>query len=295
MKVSGFTIVRNAVKYDYPAVEAINSILPVCDEMVVAVGKSEDETLKLIRSINSPKIRIIETVWDDGLREGGKLLAVETDKALAAISPDSDWAFYIQADEVLHEQYFPVVRSAMEQCEGNREVEALQFRYKHFYGSYDYIQDNNRKWYTKECRVIKRDPNIVSWGDGMDFRHRDGSKLLSHRIQAEIYHYGWVRPPQTMVTKQEAFRKLYFPDVELKDKLPENMYTDLGNLRRFTGSHPAVMLERIALHNWEFDARLDEQHPDWFRHTLLFLQPLTKRIRRVWGSIRTSLTQVKPG
>jgi hypothetical protein len=176
----------------------------------------------------------------------------------------------------------------MEHHYRDNEVEAFQFRYRHFYGSFDYVQNNNRKWYTKECRVIRRHPNIVSWGDGMDFRHRDGSKLAFRRIQAEIYHYGWVRPPATMVTKQEAFRKLYFTDGELKDVLPENMYTDLGNLQRFSGTHPAVMRERVALHNWDFNARLDEQFPDWLRHVLLFLQPLTKRIHRLMAMAQSA-------
>ena len=84
MKVSGFTFIRNAITYDYPIVEAIRSILPLCDEVVVAVGNSEDATLQLIQSID-PKVRIIETVWDDTVREGGRTLALETDKAYAAI------------------------------------------------------------------------------------------------------------------------------------------------------------------------------------------------------------------
>jgi len=112
MKVSGFTVIRNAVKYDYPIVEAIQSILPLCDEVVVAVGNSDDDTLQLIQNID-PKIRIIETIWDDTLREGGRVLAVETDKAFAAISSDSDWAFYIQGDEVIHENYHSTILAAM--------------------------------------------------------------------------------------------------------------------------------------------------------------------------------------
>lgn len=101
MKVSGFTFVRNAIKFDYPIVEAIGSILPLCDEVIVAVGKSEDNTLELIRSINDPKIKIIETIWDDTLREGGRVLAEETNKAFDAIDSKSDWCFYIQGDEVI--------------------------------------------------------------------------------------------------------------------------------------------------------------------------------------------------
>src|SRR5688500_172615 len=115
MKVSGFTFVRNAIKFDYPVVESIRSILPLCDELIVSVGNSEDETLALIQSINSPKIKIFQSVWDESLKEGGRILAVETDKAFSHVSPDATWAFYIQADEVLHENEYDTIRAAMEQ------------------------------------------------------------------------------------------------------------------------------------------------------------------------------------
>ncbi len=109
MKVSGFSIIRNGVKYGYPVVEAVSSILPLCDEFILNVGKSDDETLELVRTISSPKLIIIEREWDMSLREGGLLISVETNHALDRCT--GDWCFYIQADEVLHEQYFPVVRS----------------------------------------------------------------------------------------------------------------------------------------------------------------------------------------
>ena len=118
MKVCGFTIVRNAIKYGYPVVESIKSILPLCDQMVVAVGKSDDDTLALIKSIDSEKIVIIETVWDDTIKEGGRVLAVETNKAMDAITDDFDWCFYIQADEVVHEKFHPaIIQSEMEQMD----------------------------------------------------------------------------------------------------------------------------------------------------------------------------------
>jgi hypothetical protein len=127
MKIAGFTFIRNAVQNDYPIVEAITSILPICDEFVVAVGKSDDATLALIQSIPSDKIRIIETVWDDQQREGGRTFALETDKAYQAISPDTDWAFYIQGDECVHEKDLPVIRQAMETYAADSEVEGLLF------------------------------------------------------------------------------------------------------------------------------------------------------------------------
>ena len=133
MNMSGFTIIKNAVINDYPIVEAITSILPVVDEMIVLVGKSDDDTLGLIRSIGDPKIKIHESVWDPNLRKGGAVLAVETNKAFALIDPNSTWAFYIQGDEVMHEKYHESVFKAMELYLSDERVDGLLFDYLHFY------------------------------------------------------------------------------------------------------------------------------------------------------------------
>ena len=175
MKVSGFTFIRNAIKYDYPIVEAIRSILPLCDEVVVAVGNSEDETLQLIKEID-PKVRIIETIWDDSVREGGRTLALETDKAFEAISSDTDWSFYIQGDEVLHEKYIPIVKQAMLKYKDDKRVEGLLFNYLHFYGSYDYI-GTSISWYPDEIRVIRNRKDIFSYRDAQGFRKLPNEKL----------------------------------------------------------------------------------------------------------------------
>lgn len=278
MKVSGFTIIKNGVKYFYPFKEAILSILPLCDEVIVNVGDSEDNTLEIIESIKSDKIKIIKSVWDMSLRENGELLSTETNRALKECT--GEWCVYVQADEVLHEKFIPAVRTAMGRFKNNPDVEGLRFRYKHFYGSYDYYQDNYRNWYIKECRVIKNNPGIVSWGDAMDFRHKDGSKIISADIKAEIYHYGYVRPPDTLTRKRIDFQKLYGTDEEVV-KFAESIitYDDLGNLKKFNETHPAVMLERVRQCNWNFDAGLDKQPPDWMRKILIFMHPLTKRLK----------------
>lgn len=162
MKVSGFTIIRNGVSFSYPFKEAILSILPLCDEFIVNVGDSDDGTLEAVESIGNEKIKIVRRQWDMRLREHGQLLSVETNHALKECR--GDWCFYIQADEVLHETFFPVVSEAMQKYLTDRKVEGLMFRYKHFYGSYDYYQDNYRRWYVRQARVIRRKPDIMSWG-----------------------------------------------------------------------------------------------------------------------------------
>jgi len=255
MKVSGFTFVRNAVQYDYPIVEAITSILPLCDEFIVAVGNSSDTTRDLIESINSSKIRILDTIWDDSLREGGQTFALETNKAFKGISTDADWAFYIQADEVVHEKYHDGILKAMDQFKDDPKVDALLFNYLHFYGSYDYLGDAYR-WYRREVRIIKNDNSITSYKDAQGFRKRLNIKLNAKLIEAYIHHYGWVRDPRAMQGKRRSFNHFYFDDewIEKNVGSAEKFdYTGIDSLRAFQGTHPDVMKPRIEAMNWKFD------------------------------------------
>jgi len=262
MFVSGFTIAKNAIKYDYPIVEAINSILPICDEFVVAVGKSDDDTLNLIKSINSPKIRIIETIWDDSLRKGGRVLAVETNKAFSAISENSDWGFYIQADEIVHEKYLDSIYNSMKSNLNNKNVDGLLFDYKHFYGSYDYIGESYR-WYRKEIRIIRNNKNIYSYLDAQGFRKNDNQKLSVKAANAEIYHYGWVKHPKHQQLKQEEFNKLWHDDEWIKQNIKitdEFDYSEVDSLDVFKETHPSVMIERINKSNWKFEYDISKKN-----------------------------------
>jgi len=255
MKVTGFSFVRNAIKFDYPIIEAINSILPICDDFIIAVGNSDDYTLELIKSINSDKIKVFETVWDDSLLKGGKVLAVETDKAFQAVPNDSDWAFYIQGDEVFHEKYLDTIYSEMSHYKDNPKVDGLLFKYKHFFGSYDYV-GLSTKWYRNEIRVIKNNKKIYSYRDAQGFRKNDNEKLNVKPIDAYIYHYGWVKHPKTMQTKCNNYQHLYFGDTAEKQviaKKEEFDYSEIDALSLFNEKHPKVMEDRIQQKNWKFD------------------------------------------
>jgi glycosyltransferase involved in cell wall biosynthesis len=254
MFVSGFTFIRNAVRYDYPILEAIRSILPLCDEVVVAVGRSEDGTRELIEGLGDPRIRIIDTEWDDSLREGGRVLAVETNKALAAVAPQSDWCVYIQGDEVLHEGGLPAVREAMRTADDR--ADGLLFAYKHFYGSYDYV-GASAGWYRHEIRAIRPGRGIFSYRDAQGFRKAPDRPLNVVRVGATVHHYGWVKEPAAMQRKQESFHRMWHDDAWVAQHVVPAEAFDYGrelrHLARFTGTHPAVMAERIARRNWTFE------------------------------------------
>ncbi len=264
MKVVGFTFIRNAIRYDYPIVEAIRSILPLCEEVVVAVGASEDETLALIKGIDSEKIRILPTIWDDRLREGGRVLAEETNKAFAALPEDADWCVYIQGDEVLHEDGLPAIRQAMQRYRQDTKTEGLLLKYRHFYGSYDYIGDS-RQWYRREVRVVRRHSDIQSYRDAQGFRRND-QKLRVRLVDAYIHHYGWVKHPRHQQLKQQSFNKLWHSDdwvARHVAPVDEFDYSQIDTLQSFTGTHPEVIRPRIEKMNWQFSFDPTQQRLGW--------------------------------
>ena len=273
MQISGFTFVRNAIQYDYPVVESIMSILPVVDEFIVSVGNSDDQTLSLIQSISSPKIKIVESTWDDSLRSGGRVLAVEPDKAFSHISDKSDWAFYLQADEVVHEKYHQTILKAANQYKDQLKVEGLLFNYLHFYGTYDYVGDT-RRWYDKEIRIIRNDKSIRSYRDAQGFRKND-RKLQVKQIDASIYHYGWVKHPELQQHKRENFGKLWSDAEQTEsDKQKQDLFNyvnDADSLVKFTGTHPQTMHQRIKDKNWQIDFDLAKKKlsfKDWLLYKI---------------------------
>ena len=252
MKVTGFSFIKNAVKFQYPVVEALQSILPLCDEIVVAVGDSEDNTRELVAAIHPQKIKIIDTVWEEQLNKEGKTLAIETNKSFQAISPDTDWCFYIQGDEVLHEQYYNEVYEQMKKWKEEKEVDGMLFKYRHFYGSYDYVGVTSR-WYRNEIRIIRNDKTIYSYRDAQGFRKGNDQKLKVKPLNAFIHHYGWVRESAAMYAKYENLERFYHEEEQAKINASGFDYSKIDALEKYNGTHPAVMQKRISSSKLNFD------------------------------------------
>jgi hypothetical protein len=240
MRVVGFSLVANAVRLDFPVLEALRSILPLCDELVVNVGPSQDGTLDLVRGLGDARLRVIEGRWAPSL--GGAVLAVETERALAACR--GDWAIYIQADEVLHESGLPLLRSAMEQARANPHVEGLLVDFVHLYGNTDW-QGTGRAWYRREVRVVRPGRDIHSYEEAQGFRagssHR---KLQARRSGATYYHYGWARPMEALRAKRETDNALYYAGDSRRRPVNSRLAWD-GGVRRFGGGHPGLMRDWI--------------------------------------------------
>ena len=235
VRVSGFTIVRNAIKLDFPVEASIRSILPLCDEVVVNVGRSEDDTLALVRSIEDPKIRILETEWD--MTRRNTVLGLETHRAMQACV--HSWGVYIQADEVLHEGGVDELRATIQAVDDDARIEGLLVRYVHFYGGFDTVA-THRRWYRREVRVVRlaRELDIRPYQGAQGFRvgpeHR---KIRARLTAAQMFHYGWARPAQALREKRDLGRTMY-PWRNADASLP--LLAWMPGLEPFRGAHPLV-------------------------------------------------------
>jgi len=255
VKVSGFTFVRNAVRFDYPAVESISSILPLVDEFIVNVGPDEDGTLDLIRSIPSPKIKIIQSQWNPHLRVGGYIYAQQTNIAL--FNCTGKWAFYLQADEVVHEDDLPVIAESLDRYADDDRVEGLALHELTFWGDYR-TEVAVYPWkHQRRCWVVKPHRYVVSRGDAAGFcvlpKYKErGRYIYVVDTRARVFHYAFVRSPKALREKCRGvlgnWTELYTPE-EIAALEPD-LYGALPRefLQRYEGSHPAVMAERMLRH-----------------------------------------------
>jgi glycosyltransferase involved in cell wall biosynthesis len=250
MPVSGFTVVRNAQLMGYPIVESIRSLLPLCDEVVVGVGQSDDNTRSLIESIGDKKIKIFDAFWDTTKTKGGLILSEKTNEALAKCS--YDWCFYLQADEVVHEDDLESIKQSIEKYDSDKRVQGLLFDYLHFYGSFHVIA-TARNWYRREIRIVRKSSGIQSWNDAQGFRV-NGEKPFVCSSGGRVFHYGWVKPPQLMGQKNKLLSRWWHGN-RLDQAFDNFEFNNQYGLRPFKLSHPKVMRDLVATQNWKFNPK----------------------------------------
>jgi hypothetical protein len=255
MKVSGFTFLRNGQKLGYPFVASIRSILPLVDEFVIALGPCDDDTEKMVREIGDPKIRIIYTQWNERIKPdySVKGFVYGQQKSIALFNCTGDWAFYLEADEVVHENDLPKIRAAMEKHLNDERVEALAFDYLHFYGNKNTIA-RSPGWYRSEVRIIRN--TIPVWSsEALFFNVLDGHKKSRYpraaHTGATIFHYGWVRSEAQMNLKSAAVQK-YWSDS--KRKPMDYSQIDAAVLKLFNGTHPKAVQEWLPTADGIFPA-----------------------------------------
>ena len=106
------------MKYDYSFKESLDSLAPIVEKTYLALDSGTDSTESEVRKL--PNIQIVPSVWDMSLQKG-LVLSVETNKALEALRTDhgsesNAWGVYLQADEVLHEDDYEILKRDIEKA-----------------------------------------------------------------------------------------------------------------------------------------------------------------------------------
>jgi glycosyltransferase involved in cell wall biosynthesis len=196
----------------------------------------------MVREIGDPKIRILTTTWNENIRNdySVKGFVYGQQKSIALFNCSGDWAFYLEADEVLHEADLPKIRAAMEKHLNDELVEALAFDYLHFYGNKNTIAWSPG-WYRSEVRIIRN--TIPAWSSEALFfnivaGHKKSRYPRAAHTGAKIFHYGWVRSEAQMNLKSASVQK-YWDDA--RPKPMDYSQVDAAILKLFTGTHPQVI------------------------------------------------------
>ena len=80
--VSGITFIKNGLTLGYPIKESIESIEPICDEIIINVGfensnlTGDDGTYECLRdTFNHPKFVFMKSFWDPEISSRGEILS----------------------------------------------------------------------------------------------------------------------------------------------------------------------------------------------------------------------------
>lgn len=262
-------MVRNATRFYFPVKESIQSILPIVDEFIIALGKgdADDKTEEEILSIGSSKIKIIHRIWDEERFKDSAVFRDETNEALSHCK--GDWCFYLQADEVVNENDLLNIKESCNRFLTDKNIDGLLFSYFHFWGDYQHYLPLHG-WYKNEIRIIKNHRKIVSVKDAQSFRFADNTKLKVAEINAHIYHYGWVRPPDKMKSKKKEHDSIHHGKEKGEFLNPVNYgfdYGPLGRIPLFRGTHPAVMNKKLLDFYWADQLNYSKTFPEGYQFT----------------------------
>lgn len=253
---------RNGDYYDYPFRQAIKSALGVADEVVVCECYSDkDNTFEELQKLAAAdgRIKIVRHNWVTDFRQLSAL------GNYAATFLNTKWQWQLQADEVLHEDTYAEIRKLTEEHVNTPNVTAIRVKYFHFLANYETEFDF---CYRELVRIAKPNTGWQLVGDAAQLDGGNQGTVVNSDIH--VYHYGKVHSGAIGYQKEVDFQQLYtdigFPDPKMKimkDTLGEGVcdYIYLfeeaikrGEVRKFVGTHPALMSDRIKLfqdNGWE--------------------------------------------
>jgi hypothetical protein len=157
--ISGFLVVKDGVAQGYPFVEAIRAALPLCDELWIGDGGSEDgtwEALEVVREALSGRVHVLRDPWPSGTGLWRAVAAATTRLKERCRFP---WCFQLQANEIVPPG---VVAALRREPELYPTLELFRLPYLTLIGW-------EIAWHVDfRRRLMANRPEIVARGDGYD-------------------------------------------------------------------------------------------------------------------------------
>jgi len=228
-KVSVCFVIRNGLLQGYPFWESLSSALPFADEIVISEGFSTDDTYKYIMKfaeMHGDKVRVFRDDWKRHKSGCGEVITKISNIAMSRC--DAEWIYYLQADEVIHEENAPFVRNIA--TYHSHEFNAVSFPFYHFIDSWKPLEKGRA--YDEAIRMVKNDKAISLIGDGWNFGGAIQPICPAGLSPKPIYHLGWVFPENCDVKRIEH-GKIYrdMPGYQETAKRAENNIASLASYK----------------------------------------------------------------
>lgn len=185
-RLGGTQFVIDGLKYDYCFAESIRSLQEFCNEVVVIDAGSKDGTVEVLKTLENEKTKIIyldREEWDS--LHGWAKLNHFSNKAISELT--TEWNFYQQSDEVVHESCYKDIRQAIEQP----GIEAfLVTRINLWSTPFQMLNvtGNRNPCSTQVIRLAKS--NYMTGGDAESIYATPSAAYVNN---IRLYHFGFVR------------------------------------------------------------------------------------------------------
>lgn len=246
-KLAGVIFVYNGQMYDYCYLEAIKCLYECTDHVFVVAGGGDGTVANIFDNIfhndRYTFIEINEDWWH--LKEGKEKLSYFTNIGIeAAEKMGYDYILQIQADEILHESAYIIIRALIESgCEGFmcKRINLWQDAYHQLN-----VPIERMPCSTEIVRLAKT--KYRSWDDAENIRCDDVNESYTNMI--EIWHYGFIRDKKIMKDKvinmqENVFGIDHDPKLDNADEFKPDRWFSKSDLQLIRKQHPKIMSEWI--------------------------------------------------
>ena len=246
--------------FDFTWKEAVQSLLPICSEVVLSIGSGGDdntEELALAWAQREPKIKVVIYPWPNPV--------ADIDWWVTWINQarqhlKTDFMFQLDADEVLAEWSYPEVREFIQSQSGelkpgNKQATGIVTRY-------NFWRDHRHLIPKGHCcgwRVIRLAPTGLWLGSDAPHPLAQEAMARSENTGIEIFHYGFLRRHEALFEKGRANGMYFFGNVDARVEasakegakwMEGNPFEWCNSLDDYKGEHPEIAKPWLVERGW---------------------------------------------